>query len=125
LPGKGNRDLAKEFFWRKALERFAASGKGRAKFCAEEGLSADLLVYWTKAIHERDTAVAGKKLAPSQITPEAFVPITVTDHSNHQSDKQHRAVAEVVFADGSVFLFKGVDSAMLKALFQALRETAH
>jgi hypothetical protein len=125
LAGKGKRDLDKEQFWRKALERFTASGKTRAKFCAEEGLSADLLVYWTKAIHERDTAVAERKTAPSQITPDTFVPITVTDHSNHQSAERQRAVAEVVFAGGSVFLFKGVDSAMLKALFQALMEIAH
>ncbi len=81
-----------------------------------------MLVYWTKVIQERDAALVHDT---SEIRSEVFVPIAVTDHGNQQIGGQHKAIAEVVFSGGSILLFKGVDSAMLKALLQALRETAH
>jgi len=54
----GKRDLVKERFWRKAIERFRASGKTRSKFCADESLSVDMLVYWGKVISDRDAELA-------------------------------------------------------------------
>jgi hypothetical protein len=125
LAAKGKRDLIKERFWRKVLERFVASGKSRNKFCAEEGLSTDLFVYWSKVIPERDAeAAASEEAAVVETVPEVFVPIAVADNSNEQIGGQRRAVAEIVFAGGSIFLFNGVDSTVLTSLFMALREAA-
>jgi hypothetical protein len=122
LPRKGKRDLVKERFWRKALERFRSSGKTRAKFCADEGLNGDTLVYWSRVISERDAELVDET---SDAALGVFVPIAVTDHGNQQNGGHQKAIAQVVFSEGSIFLFNGIDCAMLKALFQALRETAH
>ena len=110
----------KERFWRKAIERFRASGKTRSKFCADESLSVDMLVYWTKVISERDAELVTED---SKFAPKFFVPITVADEDSSQGGTHQKAIAEIVLSSGSIFLFKGVDSVLLKALFQALRET--
>ncbi len=120
MPKKGKRDLVKERFWRKAIERFRASGKTRSKFCADESLSVDMLVYWGKVISARDAELVTED---SVLAPKFFVPITVADQDSPQSETHQKAVAEIVLSSGSIFLFKGVDSVLLKALFQALRET--
>jgi hypothetical protein len=57
------------------------------------------------------------------LAPKFFVPIAVADQDSPQSETHQKAVAEIVLSSGSIFLFKGVDSVLLKALFQALRET--
>ncbi|CAN5140462.1 hypothetical protein BH10CYA1_BH10CYA1_58560 [soil metagenome] len=120
MPKKGKRDLVKERFWRKAIERYRASGKTRSKFCTDESLSADMLVYWSKVISERDAELISED---SVIAPKFFVPVTVADQDCPQSGTHQKAIAEIVLSSGSIFLFKGVDSVLLKALFQALRET--
>ncbi len=121
MPKKGKRDLVKERFWRKAIERYRVSGKTRAKFCADESLSVDMLVYWGKVISERDAELACKDSAV--VAPKLFVPITVADQNSSQGETRQKAIAEIVLSSGSIFLFNGVDSVLLKALFQALRET--
>lgn len=120
MPKKGKRDLVKERFWRKAIERFRASGKTRSKFCADESLSVDMLVYWGKVISARDAELVTED---SVLAPKFFVPITVADQDSPQNGTHQKAIAEIVLSSGSIFLFKGVDSVLLKALFQALRET--
>jgi hypothetical protein len=110
----------KERFWRKAIERFRSSGKTRSEFCADESLRVDMLVYWSKVISERDGELVTED---SVLAPKFFVPITVADHDSPQSRTHQQAIAEIVFSSGSILLFKGVDSVLLKALFQALRES--
>jgi hypothetical protein len=81
-----------------------------------------MLVYWTKVVSARDEELVEET---SEIAAEVFVPIAITDRGNQQNGGYPRAMAQVVFSEGSIFLFQGVDCAMLKALFQALREAGH
>lgn len=121
MPLQGKRDLAKERYWRKALARFATSGKTRAEFCAAEALATHAFDYWQRVILERDAEPQGND--PSHETESTtFVPIVVAEHAARSNVRQ-LAAAEIVFAGGSVFLFSGIDSATLVALFRALRES--
>jgi hypothetical protein len=117
--------LGKEQFWRKALARFSDSGKSRAQFCADEGLKADVFVYWSKAILQRDAEVKQRNTPAAQNAQQVFVPVNMTAGTNQQLARPQKVVAQIAFSNGSVFLFDNIDLTILKHLFQALKETAH
>jgi hypothetical protein len=100
LPRQGKRDLAKEQFWRKALTRFAASGKSASQFCVEEGLSPATFNYWERAIKERNNAAQIKPTAPPENEQSDFVAVMVKDKKEEMAPGVAKPVAEVVFAGG-------------------------
>ncbi len=124
MPSTGKRDLAKEQFWRKTFVRFADSGKTRAQFCRDEGLKADLFAYWKDVIQQRDAESKPAKARAKREPARAFVPVNVVDGTPKPVQKNQMAVAQIVFAGGSVLLFENADLATLKHLLQALKETA-
>jgi hypothetical protein len=123
LPKSGNRDLAKEKYWRKALERYAASGKSRAQFCANEDLPVHAFYYWSRAILERD-AERTKTGPPMQPNAAQFVPVVLPVDQQHPIEARRQPAAEIVFAGGSVFIYSGIQSSTLREVFRALREVA-
>lgn len=66
---KGDRDVAKEQFWRDAVSRQASSGLHVRAFCQQEQLTESAFYAWRRTIRERDDQV---KPAPS------FVPAVMT-----------------------------------------------
>ena len=79
LPSTGKRDLDKEQYWRKVFVRFADSGKSRAQFCKDEGLKADLFVYWKKTIEQRDAEAQAAKSQSKRKPAKDFVQVNVVD----------------------------------------------
>jgi hypothetical protein len=124
LPSKGKRDLDKEQYWRKIFVRFADSGKSRAQFCKDEGLKADVFVYWKKAIEQRDAEAQAAKAQTKRKGAKDFVHVNVVDETPKPVTKNHKPVAQIVFSGGSVMLFENADLNILKHLLQALKETA-
>jgi hypothetical protein len=84
--------LGKEQFWRKALARFSDSGKSRAQFCADEGLKADVFVYWSKAILQRDAEVKQRNTPAAQNAQQVFVPVNMTAGTNQQLARPQKVV---------------------------------
>jgi len=125
MRGRSKRDAVKELFWRKAIARFAASGLSKGKFCKQEGLSADLLRYWTETIIKRD-GEQGHSVKPLQekVAGKAFLPVVVTEPkvNDRVAGTQQMLVAEIVVAEGSVRLFNGITADTIRALWLALRE---
>lgn len=125
MPKTGKRDLAKEQFWRKTLERFAASGKRQSEFCKDEGLKVDALLYWRNTIRQRDAEAKSAKAAANSKAAKAFVPLNVAEETPKPVAKDQKAVAQIVFSGGSVLLFEHADLNILKHLLRALKETAN
>ena len=120
----GKRDLAKEQFWRRALARFATSGKTRAKFCDDEGLSSHVFKYWDEVILERDAERHAQQARAVEFSTEAFIPVFVAEKSANEPPDHSKPVVEFVFTGGHALVFKSVDLATLKMLLLAIRETA-
>jgi len=114
----------KEQFWRKALTRFATSGKSVSQFCIEEHLNPATFKYWERAIKERDNAAQIKPTAPPENEQSDFVAVMVKDKKEEMAPNVAKPVAELVFAGGSVLLFSGIDVPTLKSLLRAVKETA-
>ena len=131
MAGTGNRDLGKEAFWREAFLRFAVSGQSRAEFCAQNGLKLDNFTYWKTTIKQRDVAARkAKREAKSNNPAEAFVEVINQPDLKSEIPKQDfcmpeisEPAAKIVFAGCTLHLFNNVGLAMLKNLFQALRES--
>jgi hypothetical protein len=124
MRGRSRRDAVKEQFWRKAIARLAASGLTKRQFCKQQGLSLDVLRYWTAAIAVRDKERESVEPFPNKIAAETFLPVTV---SLQKSDDQvigiqQLAVAEIVVTEGCVRLFNGISPDTVRSLWLALRE---
>lgn len=123
MRSKSKRDLAKEQFWRKTIARCSTSGVSRSEFCKKEGLSVELLRYWTGVIAERDEE---QQLVESRRVPtdQTFLPVVVVEPKTHDRlpGTQQMPVAEIVVAGGSIRLFNGITTDTCRALWQALRE---
>ena len=124
MRGHRDRDAVKEQFWRKAIARFSTSGLTKSQFCKQEGLSVDVLRYWTEVTLQRDEE---RRLAESQSSTgsgKTFLPVVVTEQraSDRLPGTQQLAVAEIVVPGGSVRLFNGITTDTIRALWLALRE---
>jgi hypothetical protein len=58
VPRAGQRDLAKEEYWRGVLEQFSQSGLTKSQFCRQEGIKLNALCNWERIIHVRDQEAA-------------------------------------------------------------------
>jgi hypothetical protein len=72
---KHQRDPAKEAYWRKTFQRFAASSLSVREFCKREQLSESAFYAWRRTIGERD--VAGN-------SQPAFVPAVLGGELQHE-----------------------------------------
>ncbi len=125
MKANGKRDLAKEQFWRKAIERFAKSGKSRVQFCKDENLKSDNLVYWSKAISQRDAAAKQSEVRSAQDEPGLFIPLSLAGQDKLEVGQGNQVIAEIVISGNSLFLFDSVKLPALRNIFQALKETTH
>ena len=74
---RGQRDPARERFWREALRRRKASGLTIRAFCAREQLAETAYHAWRRTLRERD---AERRQAPAAAAPApAFVPVVVRE----------------------------------------------
>ncbi len=54
MARRGDRDVRKEQFWRRALARWRGSGLSVRSYCAENGLSEASFYAWRRTVAERD-----------------------------------------------------------------------
>jgi hypothetical protein len=75
---RGDRDLAKEQFWRGVLLEWKQSRKSVRAFCAERGLNESKFFCWRRTIAKRDGAYAPlpRSKTGASRTP-LFVPIEI------------------------------------------------
>ena len=71
---RGQRDPARERFWREALRRRKASGLTVRAFCAREQLPETAYHAWRRTLRERD---AERRQGRSPTATPAFVPVVV------------------------------------------------
>ena len=135
MPGK--KGSTREEFWRKAIPRQQASGLSQAKFCEQEGLSANSFSFWKSIIKQRDAAkqeqevkralkLASANRAARASESASFVPLLApaeTLKAAPKKDAEH-CVAEIFFTGGSIRIMTGADSQTLGALLKALKEAA-
>jgi transposase-like protein len=74
---RGQRDPARERFWREALRRRKASGLTVRAFCARQQLAETAYHAWRRILRERD-AEPRQASVPTAPAP-AFVPVVVRD----------------------------------------------
>jgi hypothetical protein len=71
---KGDRNVAKEQFWREAVSRQASSGLHVRAFCLQEQLTESAFYAWRRTIRERDdrtkSALAVPQFVPAVITSD-------------------------------------------------------
>jgi transposase-like protein len=70
----GQRDPAKELFWRQTVAEFEAADLSVREFCRQRGLSEKRFFTWRRNLRDRDQP----RLAPPTPTPATFVPVRVT-----------------------------------------------
>lgn len=54
MPAQGQRDPAREQYWRDMIDKYQASGMSKTEFCAAEGIKASALCFWERTIKKRD-----------------------------------------------------------------------
>ena len=74
------RDLKRETYWRKTLERFGKSGLSVRGFCEREKLSEPSFYHWRRVLQQRDEE--------QRCDGPAFVPVVVRDESSGSDDEQ-------------------------------------
>ena len=102
---KGDRDVAKEQFWREAVARQASSGLHVRAFCHQEQLTESAFYAWRRTIRERDCQV--KPASP-------FVPAVMT------SDETRGADFTLELAGGHVLRMPRISTEQLADLIVAL-----
>ena len=80
MAKRQKRDLKRDAFWRRALERFGKSGLSVRGFCAREKLSEPSFYHWRRVLQERDEEQ--RRAGP------AFVPVVVHDEPRETDDEQ-------------------------------------
>ena len=102
---KGDRDVAKEQFWRETVARQASSGLKVRAFCQQEQLTESAFYAWRRTIRERDGQV---KPAPP------FVPAVMTSVGTHFAN------FALELAGGQVLRMPGISAEQLADLIVAL-----
>ncbi len=115
----GNRDRAKEMFWRRTLARYATSGLSIAEFCKKEGVQRNAFYHWREVIPERDTE---KSLPDCKTENSCFVPVTIRSDATPADPIQRQVVAELIFSGGSILVFDGIGNDTLRTLVQSVAE---
>jgi len=75
---RGDRDLAKEQYWRNIFQEWEQSKKSVRAFCAERGVDETKFYCWRRTIAKRDgTYAPPARSDKSSDQLPAFVPVTV------------------------------------------------
>lgn len=117
--------MAKENFWRQILARQKASGKSQKKFCHEEEINHHNFQSWKQILRSRDAEKRrlSKRRAAENEQQEPFVRIIVPDSPEPSvNDTATGAVAEIEYLGLKVRILRGVDSASLHAILDAVQE---
>ena len=125
MARRGDRDVRKERFWRRALARWRGSGLGIRAFCAENDLSEALFYAWRRTIAKRDreTVAAPSKPGrrqsgtrrPRESSP-TFLPVHVVATSP-------TSAIEIVLRNGRILrLAADVDPRIVGSLLALLEE---
>jgi hypothetical protein len=126
---RGQRDKAKEHFWRQAIGQWRRSGLSVRAFCGERDLSEPAFYAWRRTLARRDQA-AGKgrtTIRPARdgqeqngSKPPAFLPIQVVPGGTPATTG-----IEIVLRGGDVVrVALGFDPATLRQLLAVLEEPA-
>jgi len=105
---KGDRDAAKEQFWREAVARQASSGLNVRAFCQQEQLTESAFYAWRRMIRVRDGQAKPATSAPT------FVPAVVTP------DVAREASFTLELAGGQVLRMPRISTEQLADLIVAL-----
>jgi hypothetical protein len=111
-----SRDKAKEFFWRKAVQRHRDSGLTQAAFCQKEGLNQNNFCWWKRELARRDIEQASE--LPNS-TQDLFVPLNVVAPAAAETNTP---IAELDLAAGVVRIFAGIDRHALREIIAVLKE---
>jgi hypothetical protein len=114
----GQRDLAKERFWRRMMRLWRRRGPSASvrDFCGEHGLSEASFYAWRRILAERDRRTSGS--APPE--RPLFVPLTVLP----SAPVAVTPALELVLGSGRVVRVPpGFDAAALRQLLAVLGET--
>jgi hypothetical protein len=110
---RGERDRAKERYWRTMVRQWRQSGRTARDFCAEHNLSEASFYAWRRTIAERDQEPT------SAVSPALFVPVRLTA----PTAPDQSATLEVVLGAGRVLRVPpGFDAATLRRLLGILQE---
>ncbi len=114
MARRGERDYAKERFWRRLLRQWRRSGQTVRDFCAEHGLAEPSFYAWRRIIAERDRQATRHGHDRASDTP-AFVPVRLAPTLT--------APLEVVLGSGRLLrITPGFDPATLRQLLAVLEE---
>ena len=106
MAKRGQRDPARERFWRQTLSAWRTSGESVRAFCDRRDLTETAFYYWRSELHRRD---GERAVRPASAT---FVPVTVIPATT--------VAVEVRCPSGHVVSVPGCDGSLLRTLFAAL-----
>ena len=134
MPGS-NQDPEIRKHWQQIIADYLRSGLSGSSFCRSRNVKANRFWYWKGAFDRQSKAAGNGKSKPASLpqadvqvagmTSPKFVPVIVSEDNHRQSKAHPQAIAEIVFAGGSVFLFNGMDSGTVRIILQTLKETAN
>ncbi len=114
MSRRGERDRAKEWFWRRTVRQWRRSGLSIRDFCAEHDIEEGNFYAWRRTIAQRDQEARGRRTRPA-----VFVPVRVTA----TAALAQAAALEVVLGQGRlVRVPAGFDVATLRQLLAVLEE---
>lgn len=119
------RDLAKEKFWRLAIERWRQSGLSQHAFCDEEDLTPATFSSWKEIIRQRDEEENEERERNEGIRGrQTFAPVRVAIDGESMGTTNHQAkpVAELRIQNIVVLVFAGADRETLQSLLALLKE---
>ncbi len=120
------RDLAKEKFWRHAIERWRQSGLSQYAFCDQEDLTPATFSSWKEIIRQRDEEENEERERAEGIRGRqtTFAPVNVVIDENSACATNHQAkpVAELRIRNLVVLVFAGADRETLQSLLAILKE---
>jgi len=99
MPQKGERDLAKEKYWRTKIREFLDSGLNGTEFCRERNISYSSLCDWRKVIRARDAEARGEESRPKKRTARKSVRAGVRNARGNRFESEHFSFAPIQLVD--------------------------
>lgn len=118
------RDLAKEKFWRHAIERWRQSGLSQYAFCDQEDLTPATFSSWKEIIRQRDEEENEERERAEGIRGRqtTFAPVSMVTDAAEAISHQAKPVAELRIQNLVVLIFAGADRETLQSLLTFLKE---
>ena len=121
MPQKGERNLAKEKYWRGMINEFGASGLSAAEFCRRKEISYSGFNDWRYEIKARDeeAKLEGRRQKPQSRRADSgsFVPVRIVGNSKGASVNSASAL-ELVAPNG--FVLRMSDGCSMELLASVL-----